>query len=95
MGGVHGQGDPLTDQTEWVLDRIVELHPDANAGFAPQIAIQTIQEAIGALEGDGKFGATLFGLAYTAVDPNKVAQMLSLLRGVLEAWRQWEADRAP
>ena len=73
MGGVHGEGDPLTDQTEWVLDRIVELHPDANAGFAPQIAIQTIQEAIGALEGEGKFGATLFGL-----DP----QSLQARRGI-------------
>ena len=95
MGCVHGQGDPLTDQTEWVLDRIVELHPDAQAGFTPQIAVQTIEEAIHALEGGGKFGATLFGLAYTAVDPSKVAQMLTLLRGALEAWRQWEAERAP
>ena len=92
MGGLHGQCDPLTDQTEWILDRIVELHPDAEAGFHPQIAVQTIQEALDALE--GKFGATIFGLAHSCIDPNKIEQMITLLEDALEAWKAWHLEHA-
>ena len=85
MGEVHDHGDPLTDQTEWVLDRIVELYPNAKSGFEPRMAIQSITEAIAALEE----GRSLFGLAHSALDASKAEQMLTLLRDALAAWRPW------
>lgn len=93
MGGVPGQGDPLNDQTDWVLDRIVELFPGASAGFDPAIAVQTILEAIETLRGTS--GTTLFGLAYRPIDASKVEQMLALLREALDAWRAWSEAHDP
>jgi hypothetical protein len=85
VGEVHDDGDPLTDQTEWVLDRIVELYPNAKSGFEPRMAIQSITEAISALQE----GRSPFGLAHSALDASKAEQMLGLLREALAAWSQW------
>jgi len=93
VGGVNGEGDPLSDQTEWVLDRIVELFPGSKAGFEPLIAQSMIIEAIRALEGVS--GLTLFGLAHSSIDPSKVEQILALLEEALAAWRALDNGHDP
>jgi hypothetical protein len=92
VGCVHGEGDPLTigidDRTQWVIDRIVDLHPGTEThNFEPPIAVQVLQEALRALQ--GHFHCTLFGLSSSSIAADRHPEVIALLNDALAAWRDW------
>ena len=70
------------DPTTWVLDRLIEYFPEG--GMSRAWAVPALEEVIGTLE--GRASGLVFGMVTSALDGNRIPQILALARDAIRSW---------